>query len=89
MKYELVFSNKFRKRISKLDKKDQVVILRKIKTLGDNPSTGKPLKSGTKKLRSLRVGKYRVIYKINREIHILAVGHRKDVYRFAFSANDF
>jgi mRNA interferase RelE/StbE len=89
MKYELVFSRKFRKRISKLNKKEQIVILKKIKTLRDNPSTGKPLKSGAKKLRSLRVGKYRVIYKINREIYILAVGHRRDIYRFTFSAHDF
>lgn len=84
MKFELVFSKKFRKRISKLDKKDQIVILKKIRILRDNPSAGKPLKSSAEKLRSLRIGKYRVIYKINREIFVLAVGHRRDVYRSAF-----
>ena len=41
MKYELVFSKKFRKKILKLDKKSQILILRKIKILGDNPSAGK------------------------------------------------
>jgi mRNA interferase RelE/StbE len=82
MKYELVFSKKFRKKISKLDKKSQILILRKIKILGDNPSAGKSLKSSSKRLRSLRIGKYRVIYKVNQKIFILAVGHRKDIYRF-------
>ena len=45
MTYELVFSEKFRNRIKKLDKKNQITILKKIKTLKNNPSAGKPLRS--------------------------------------------
>ena len=87
MNYELVFSKRSRKNISKFDRKNQVVILKKIRMLRDNPSIGKPLKSSARKLRSLRVGKYRVIYKINEKISILAVGHRKDIYHFTFTKN--
>ena len=84
MTYELVFSDKFRKEIKKFEKKNQITILKKIKTLKDNPSAGKPLKSSSGRLRSLRIGKYRVIYRINGKIFLLVVGHRKDVYRSTF-----
>jgi len=42
MKFKLVFSKKFRKRISKPDKKNQIAILKKIRILEDNPLAGKP-----------------------------------------------
>ena len=42
---------------------------------------GKPLRYTLKNLWSLRVGDYRVIYKINApKIWILKIGHRKEVY---------
>ena len=84
MTYELVFSEKFRKKVKKLDKKNQIMILKKIKTLKNYPSAGKPLKSSSGRLRSLRIGKYRVIYRINGKIFILVIGHRKDVYHSTF-----
>jgi mRNA-degrading endonuclease RelE of RelBE toxin-antitoxin system len=61
MKYELIFSKRFRKRISKLTRKNQIMILKKVRELENNPSAGNPLKTGSEKLRSLRIGKYRVI----------------------------
>lgn len=60
MNYELVFSEKFRKRISKLDKKKQKIILKNIRMLRDNPSAGKPLKSSSERLRSLRIKNWEI-----------------------------
>jgi mRNA-degrading endonuclease RelE of RelBE toxin-antitoxin system len=40
--------------------------------LEDNPSAGNPLKSSSERLRSLRIGKYKVIYKTNEKIFTLA-----------------
>jgi mRNA interferase RelE/StbE len=43
---------------------------------------GEPLKRGLQGYRKLRVGDYRVIYKIDKEkIIILKIGHRKEVYK--------
>ena len=44
---------------------------------------GKPLQYALKGHRRLRVGDYRVIYKIDSErhcVHIVAIDHRKDIY---------
>ena len=50
--------------------------------LGSRPeSYGKPLKGNLAGYWALRVGDYRVVYKIvKREVWIYAVIHRKDVY---------
>lgn len=43
---------------------------------------GEPLKRGLYGYRKLRVGDYRIIYKVDKEnIAILKIGHRKEVYR--------
>lgn len=45
---------------------------------------GGPLKRGLQGYRKLRVGDYRVIYKVDKEnIVILKIGHRKEVYHRA------
>ena len=42
---------------------------------------GEPLKRGLQGYRKLRIGDYRVIYRIEKEnIVILKIGHRKEVY---------
>lgn len=51
--------------------------------LKDDPLVGKPLTRELTGKFSLRVGTYRVIYKINRQdkiIYILTAGHRSTVY---------
>ena len=46
---------------------------------------GEPLRQSLKGHRKLRVGDYRVIYRISgREIIILKIGHRKEVYTKIF-----
>jgi len=47
---------------------------------------GEPLRQSLKGHRKLRVGDYRVIYRIQADkIIILKIGHRKDVYSKVFS----
>lgn len=75
------------------NKKIQKSIVNESKSLITNPEKGKPLLAELKTFRSIRVysGRYRVIYKINKEkneIHIYVVGTRKegdknDVYSLA------
>lgn len=51
--------------------------------LGSNPEKyGEPLKRGLKGYRKLRVGDYRIIYKVKKKtVIILKIGHRKEVYQ--------
>ena len=50
----------------------------------DPEKYGEPLKRGLRGYRKLRVGDYRVIYKVDKEnIAIFKIGHRKEVYRRA------
>jgi len=52
------------------------------KKLQTNPiEFGKPLQYSLKGCRRLRVGKYRVIYKIEgKTVLVIKIGHRDDVY---------
>ena len=47
-----------------------------------NPDTGKPLRDDLDGLRSLRVGRFRIIYRINspRVIDVVAIGPRRTIY---------
>lgn len=50
----------------------------------DPEKFGKPLSYSFKGQRRLRIGKYRIIYKIDKEkkiVTITTVDHRKDVYK--------
>jgi len=49
-------------------------------------SYGEPLRQSLKGHRKLRVGDYRIIYRVEKsEIIILKIGHRKEVYLKVFS----
>ncbi len=46
--------------------------------------TGKPLQQSLKGHRRLRVGDWRVIYRVDRDtVIVLKIGHRREVYRRA------
>jgi len=66
-------------------KKDRKRIVARIRALGTSSRPeGCEKLSGQFELYRIRVGSYRVIYSINddaNEIHVVKVGHRKDVYR--------
>ncbi len=69
--------------LKKLDKPEQERILNKLEGLKNNPELGKPLTGNLTGLWSLRIGKYRALYRILNEkliIIVLDIGHRKDIY---------
>jgi len=59
-------------------------LTKSIDSLSLSPFRGKPLAGSKKGCYSLREGDYRVIYEIyikQHVIHIIRVGHRRDIYR--------
>lgn len=84
MHYRIELKSKVRKQLEKIPKKEQKRILVKIHLLANDPypQYSKPLKGRDD--RSMRVGNYRVLYDVYENrlvILVLAVGHRKAVYR--------
>jgi len=76
------------KQIHKLDHKAQEAIIRflreRVQPAEDPRQWGKPLRGEKQGLWRYRVGNYRLICDIQDEkitVLVLAVGHRKDVYR--------
>lgn len=84
MKFAIEIKPVAKKQLKKLDKKQRDRIIDKIYLLSENPypPSSKPLKGRDD--RSLRVGKYRVVYDIFEDrlvVLVLGVGHRREVYR--------
>ena len=55
-----------------------------MRSLGDTQESGKPLHAPLAGRRSLRVGEYRIIYKVypsERRVAVLRIAHRREVYR--------
>ena len=58
-----------------------------LKTVISNPYVGKALKDELQGMRSYRIKRYRIIYRLNedeQQIDIIAVGPRKTVYEETF-----
>ncbi len=84
MAYTIVFVNSAKKEFDKLAKDLQARIKVAIDSLvaDSRPNGCKKLKGGKNDYR-IRVGDYRIIYKIIDNlliIEIIAIGHRKDIY---------
>lgn len=74
-----------RKHIPSLSSSIKALIKRAIeeRLMVDPMGFGKPLRYSLKGHRSMRVGDYRVVYRIEQEsdvVLIIAIKHRKDVY---------
>jgi len=53
------------------------------KGLNENPYLGKPLQNELALFRSLKLKRFRVVYRIddlNTRVVVYAIGHRKDIY---------
>jgi len=83
--YRVEVSATAEKQIRKLERADQIRVLRAIQDLARNPYP-----RGSRKLRGyedvlrVRVGSYRILYSVEADrlvIIVLKVGGRKDVYR--------
>lgn len=82
--WRIEYTNIAQKFIKLLGSKDKERIMNSVESLQNNPDLGKQLVGPLQGLRSLRVGKFRVIYKkeINELIIlVVAIGHRKNIYR--------
>lgn len=83
MPYQIIIERTARKDIQKINKSDQLDVIKAISELADDP---RPV--GCKKLKGrtawrIRVGDYRVIYEIHDDLLIITVitaGHRRDIY---------
>ena len=83
MAFELLYHPEVQKDLARFDKK----LKKRIKATIENRLTvapqqyGKPLRKTLKGYWKLRVGDYRVVYKImSKEVWILGIIHRKKVY---------
>ena len=79
--FELVLTKKVLKQLNRLDNSIKLRLVREIQFLIVNPLGGKPLTDCLSGLRSLRVGKYRIVYRVLDSIIIVhTVELRKKVY---------
>jgi len=81
--YKLRYKSSVFKDLKHLDKDITIHIIQQLETeLSENPNCSTPLKGQFKGLFKYRVGDYRVVYaKIDSEILILRIGHRKNIYK--------
>lgn len=83
--YNIVFQPSVQKDLRKLPKPMVARVLKKIKTLSDDPFPHQVEKlTDAEGLYRIRVGDYRVVYAVDgdkRQITIHYVRHRRDVYR--------
>lgn len=84
VEYKLLFKESVYKDLKVLSSSDLKRILSKIEEIAQNPRPAVSQKLSGLELFRVRQGKYRIVYSIqDRElvVHVIRVGHRKDVYR--------
>ena len=87
MVYSLFYHPDIQKDIERLpnNTKEQIRCAIEGRLLQDPVHYGDPLRKTLKGYRKLRVGDYRVIYKIAaNKINVLKIGHRKEAYTKVF-----
>jgi mRNA interferase RelE/StbE len=83
LSYIVKYHKTVKEDLNKLDKFSRSRIRKAIESrlLIDPIGYGQPLKGTLKDFRKLRIGDYRVVYKVVRkEIIILGIRHRRDIY---------
>ena len=83
MTYPILYSETSREQIRKLHPQIKADIKSSIESLQENPFTGKWLEKELSGYLSIRMKRFRIIYKINQDhqrIEIHHIGHRKDIY---------
>ncbi len=82
--YQIILSRNAEEDLDKINKKYKPHIFAALFDLRKNPYSGKRLKGKFQDCYSLRVGPYRIIYKIYKRklnILIIRIGQRQGVYR--------
>jgi len=84
MSYSIHYHPEIRKDISSIPRNIKSRIQKAIeeRLIVDPGKYGEPLRRSLRGYRKLRVGDYRIIYRVQaREIIVLKIGHRKEVYK--------
>ena len=83
MEYQLMYHHEIPGDLAEIPRniKDRIRKTIEVRLMVDPVSYGLPLRKSLQGYRKLRVGDYRIIYRIEgKEIWILKIGHRKTVY---------
>lgn len=83
MKYKFVFTQRAEKDIKKLDELTKKRIGKTLLRFTDNPlEYAEPLTDSNLGTYRFRIGDYRVVFDIeNKDIVVLRVGHRRELYK--------
>lgn len=80
---KIILSPRAEKQLKKLSKVNQIIIANKIRSISKSAEV-----SGEKRLKEykniyrVRIGDYRIVYKkTTKELYIILIGHRKDIYK--------
>ena len=81
--FRIVIKKSAAKEIERIEKKDRIRIIEKIRCLASDPRQfGSKKLSGQEKYR-IRQGNYRILYQVIDDeliINVVKVGHRRDIY---------
>ena len=81
--FRIVIKKSAAKEIERIEKKDRIRIIEKIRSLAsDSRQFGSKKLSGQEKYR-IRQGNYRILYQVIDDeliINVVKVGHRRDIY---------
>ena len=83
-RYKIQVKKSAEKELGKIPKKELLEILEKIKSLSNDPHPTGSIKLTNQEKYRVRVGNYRILYKVEDNIltvFVVKVGHRKDIYR--------
>lgn len=79
---KVILSPRAEKQLKHLPKIDQIAVAQKIRFIKETRVAGEEKLIGFANIFRTRVGDYRVVYKkTSREIYIVLIHHRRDVYR--------
>ena len=81
--FRIVIKKSAAKEIERIEKKDRIRLIEKIRSLSSDPRPfGSKKLSGQEKYR-IRQGNYRILYQVLDDeliINVVKVGHRRDIY---------
>ena len=82
--YRIVIKKSAAKEIEKIEQKDRIRIIERIRSLASDPHpAGSKKLSGQEKYR-IRQGNYRILYQVIDDkliVNVVKVGHRQDIYK--------
>jgi len=84
MSHKAIFSKIFIKSVKRLNKEMEERVKKSVREILKNPYSGIPLTHSLKGFWRKRIGKYRIIYKINekeKEVLFVDFGLRRNIYK--------